>query len=80
MLCSFESSDLSHTHLEGPGCKELTFLSVVCSLRAYAEKINEAASRLSGELAVAAKNGTEVEMWRLYGAMTMEVVGGAAFG
>lgn len=52
----------------------------VCSLRAYAGQINDAAARLCGELAVAASEGKEVEMWRIYGAMTMEVVGGAAFG
>ena len=51
-----------------------------CSLRAYAEQINCAADRLCSVLSVAEKDGAEVEMWRLYGAMTMDVVGSAAFG
>jgi len=45
----------------------------VHSLKEFAEHIITAADRLCGVLAAAAKEGREVEMWRLYGALTMEV-------
>ncbi len=45
----------------------------VHSLKEFAEHIITAADRLCSVLAAAAKEGREVEMWRLYGALTMEV-------
>ncbi len=42
--------------------------------------MNASASRLVDVLARKAKAGEPVEMWRLWGCLTMDVVGSTAFG
>ncbi len=51
----------------------------VRSLREFAVHITTAADRLCAVLDVAASEGREVEMWRLFGALTMEVRSGLSF-
>ncbi len=50
------------------------------SLRNYTSIMNASAERLVNVLAAKAKSGEEVEIWRLFGCLTMEVVGSTAFG
>lgn len=42
--------------------------------------MNDAAERLVDAVAAKSRAGEEVEIWRLFGNLTMEVVGSAAFG
>mmetsp|Transcript_1357 Transcript_1357/g.4048 ORF Transcript_1357/g.4048 Transcript_1357/m.4048 type:complete len:577 (-) Transcript_1357:297-2027(-) len=50
------------------------------SLRGYIGFINQSADHLVEALAPAAQSGSEVEVWRVMGQLTVEVVGSAAFG
>lgn len=50
------------------------------SLRNYTSIMNASAERLVNVLAAKTKSGEEVEIWRLFGCLTMEVVGSTAFG
>ena len=50
------------------------------SLEAYSSLMNEAAELLMRNLAAAAKAGRPVDIHRLLGDMTMQVVGTTAFG
>lgn len=50
------------------------------SLRTYTQLMNSASERLVDIVAAKARAGEEVEVFRLFGNMTMEVVGSTAFG
>lgn len=50
------------------------------SLQKYTALMNDKANRLCACLEEHAKRGDAAEVWRLFGAMTMEIVGTTAFG
>lgn len=50
------------------------------SLRGYMGLMNASAEQLADVLAAKAETGEEVEIWRLFGCLTLEVVGSTAFG
>lgn len=50
------------------------------SLRAYAGMMNASAEQLADVLAAKAETREEVEIWRLFCCLTMDVVGSTAFG
>ena len=51
-----------------------------CSLEISAKEMNVGVDRLGAILAKNAKEGKELNIWRQFGHMTMDVVGSAAFG
>jgi hypothetical protein len=55
-------------------------IAVPCSLRGYTRLMGDAAERLVDIVAAKARAGEEVEVFRLFGQLTMEVVGSTAFG
>lgn len=50
------------------------------SLKGYTQLMNDAAERLVDAVVAKSHAGEEVEIWRLFGNLTMEVVGSTAFG
>lgn len=50
------------------------------SLRAYTTVMNASADRLVNVLGAKAKAGQPVEIWRLFGCLTMEVICSTALG
>jgi hypothetical protein len=55
-------------------------IAASCSLRGYTRLMGDAADRLVDIVAGKARAGEEVEVFRLFGQLTMEVVGSTAFG
>ena len=53
---------------------------LMCSLRAYTSVMNASAERLVDVLGKKAKAGDAVEIWRLFGCLTMEVICSTALG
>lgn len=53
---------------------------VVCSLESYSALMNEATDVLLLKLAAAAKKNCVVDLYKLIGCMTLQVVGTTAFG
>lgn len=54
--------------------------TVACSLEISAKEMNVGADRLAAILSKHAQEGRELNIWRQFGHMTMDVVGSAAFG
>jgi hypothetical protein len=52
----------------------------ICSLRAYTTVMTASADRLVNILSKKAKAGEPVEIWRLFGCLTMEVICSTALG
>ena len=50
------------------------------SLAGFADEMAAGADRLGDRLAAAAEAGQEVDVWRMFGALTLEVVANCAFG
>ncbi len=49
------------------------------SLQGYSKLMNSSAARMCSTLAGAAKAGSVVEIYRLFGALTMEIIGATGY-